>query len=134
MGEYIFLAYTVFRKDQKGGQWLLKASATKDTPWFTVDGEGIPEVVLGEPYTPLVEIPEWVRQQFQQLSSSIQQVQLSFNVEGKGKELISSLNNLSGNLSDIPMSARYTNRPKEPTYTITKMNGAIVAQGAFEYG
>jgi hypothetical protein len=134
MGEYIFLAYTVFRKDRKGGQWFLKAGATKDTPWFTVDGEGIPEVVLGEPYTPLVDIPEWSKQQFQQLSSSIQQVQLSFNVEGKGKELISSLNNLSGNLSDIPMSGRYTNRPKEPTYTITKMNGVIVAQGAFEYG
>jgi hypothetical protein len=86
---------------------------------------------LGEPYVPVVEVPESAKQDLREGST---QVKLAFRVEGSGKEGLAELRRISGSRTRIPLSREDRNRPKEPTYTIVKTDGEIVAQGSFEYG
>lgn len=133
-GEYFSLSYSIVKKDEMGNSWRLQAGASKDTPWLTVDGSQVHKFSIGEPYAPVVNIPEWTLRNFKNSNSPLPQVQLYFNLEGAGKELITSLDMVSVAKSNIPLSQRYSNRPEEPRYVITKADGAIAAEGRFEYG
>ena len=60
---------------------------------------------------------------------------IELTIVGAGREVITELERVSGDgPSSIEMSARYTTRPKEAAYRITKPDGEIVASGSFEYG
>jgi hypothetical protein len=130
-GEYRLVSYGTHRKDQKGDLWSLYAVATKESAVAIVNKRAGATLPFGEPYVPVAEIPEWSMQNFRQ---GARQVELEFNVEGAGKELITDLSHVSGNLTDIPLSRSSPNRPTEPGYRITKMDGTIVTQGKFQYG
>jgi hypothetical protein len=130
-GEYRLVSYRTHRKDQKGDLWSLNAMATKESPVAMVNARAGATLLFGEPYVPVAEVPEWSMQNFRQGN---RQVELEFNVEGAGRELVTNLSHDSGNLTDIPLSKSSPNRPTEPSYRITKMDGTIVSQGKFQYG
>jgi hypothetical protein len=133
-GEYICLSYSAIKKDEMGNSWRLQSGASKDTPWLTVDGSWVHKFQIGEPYAPVVNIPQWAMMNFKNSNSPVPQVQLYFNLEGAGKELVTSLDMISVAKSNIPLSTRYPNRPEEPRYVITRADGSITAEGRFEYG
>jgi len=130
-GTYRLLHYTVLRKDAQGDEWLLVAQATERSPSVTV-GRGSSVVFnFGEPYVPVVEVPEAARQGVREGAT---QVRVAFTVEGAGKERLGELSRVSGSRTRIPLSEENPNRPKEPAYKIVQPDGQIVAQGSFEYG
>ncbi len=132
-GKYRLLGYTVLQKDGQGDEWFLATAATTDTPSVTVDGTTGPTLRFGEPYVPVIEVPEAARQSVREGAT---QVRIGFIVEGAGKERLADLSRVSGNRTRIELSASngFRNRPKEPTYKIVQPDGQIVAQGSFEYG
>lgn len=130
-GNYLVLSYCVFRKDSMGDLWWLQANATVDSSWFTVTPATPVTLAFGEPYSPTVEIPKYALQQFKQNPTSIR---LEMLLLGTGGDKIANISHISGDKTDIPLSERNKSQPKEPTYTISTMDGAIVAQGQFEYG
>ncbi len=138
-GKYRMLTYQLLRKDLQGDLWQLVAGGTKKSPFVTVDGSGEAVLKFGEPYVPIAEVPERYMDNVRNGSSShvqfsFNQVQLSFNVEGAGKELLTDLRRLSGNRTRIKLSKKSPGRPEEPTYMIWKTDGEIAARGSFEYG
>ena len=88
---------------------------------------------FGEPYMPVITLPP-----ADMMPSGARggNTFLSFNVEGRGKEVLSGLTHLEGSGTKIPLSKTKgrENLPKEPAYTIVKADGEIVARGSFEYG
>jgi hypothetical protein len=78
-----------------------------------------------------VEIPKWALQQFKFNPTSIR---LEMLLLGTGSEKVTNISHISGDKTDIPLSERSKSNPREATYTISTMDGAIVAQGKFEYG
>lgn len=133
-GEYRLLDYAVTRKDRQRDEWLLEAVATNDSPPVTVDAGTRSSLRFGEPYLPVVEVPEEIRQALR--NGDITDVPLLFTVTGAGKEILTDLARISGDRTRIPLSTSngFRNRPKEPTYKIVQPDGQIVAQGSFEYG
>lgn len=132
-GKYRLLLYTARRKDEQGDEWLLAAQATTESPSVTVDPSSDAVLNFGEPYVPTVQVPEWSRQAVREGDS---EVPLAFLVMGAGDELLAEFRRISGDRTRVPLSEVKENRdrPKEPTYTIVKADGEIVAQGSFEYG
>ncbi|MFA6239587.1 MAG: hypothetical protein WC655_01585 [Candidatus Hydrogenedentales bacterium] len=130
-GEYRMMSYQVLRNDKEGDLWRLNAMGSKKTEPASVKKGSSAVLALGEPYRPLVEIPEWARSNMQ---SGAKEVQISFEIRGKGGEMVSDLSRIQGNKSKIPMSAKNGSRPKEPTYKIVKKDGEVAKQGQFEYG
>ncbi len=126
-GKYRFFNYQILKKDKQGDLWRLNATATTESPWVTVEGKGKPVVELGEPYAPVVEVT--VRENTTRAS-------IGFDIEGKGKEFVTDLSHISGELTQIPLSEEENlgHRPKEPTYKVVKTDGEVVTQGSFEYG
>ena len=61
-------------------------------------------------------------------------LRMSFLLRGKQDEFVTNLQRISGTRSQHETAARYTNRPKEPSYRIIQPNGEQVASGSFEYG
>jgi hypothetical protein len=131
-GRYRLFAYQFLRRDLQGDLWQLIAGGTKESPVVTVDGSGDAVLKFGEPYVPVVDVPEYYLQEVRNRSGK--QVQLSFNVEGAGRELLTDLQRISGISSRIKLSRADRNRPKEPTYMIWKTDGEMAARGSFEYG
>ncbi len=125
-GKYRLLSYEVFRKEKKGDLWRLCAEATVESPLISVDGSNKSLLEFGEPYTPIIDIREGL--------STL--VFLTFNIEGKGKELLTDLSHISGNKTRIRLSKKEdsSHRPKEPTYKIRNASGKVVEKGSFEYG
>ena len=130
-GNYLLMGYSLIRKDSSGAEWWLKTSATIDTPIFSVAENVVTSVKMGEPFLPRIEIPYWSLQQFKGNQKS---VQISLVTEGTGGEEIDEISLRANQKTDILLSEKTPNRPKEATYTISKLDGSIVAQGRFEYG
>jgi len=126
-GKYRLYNYQIFKKDKQGDLWRLKATATTETPFLTVDGKGKLVVELGEPYVPVVEV---------RVRENRSRASIGFDVEGRGKEFVTDLSHISGDQTQIPLSEEedLNHRPKEPTYKIVKTDGEVVSQGSFRYG
>ncbi len=126
-GKYRLYDYQVFKKDDQGDLWRLRAAATTESPYVTVDGSSDSLVEFGEPFVPIVDVVT---------RGGASRAYLSFNVEGKGREFLTDLSHIAGTLTAIPLSEEEDlgHRPKEPTYKIVKADGEVVTQGSFEYG
>ncbi len=126
-GKYRLFNYQIFRKDKQGDLWRLNATATSESPWITVDGKGKSVFEFGEPYSPLVEV---------RVRENTTRASIGFDIEGEGKEFVTSLSHVSGDQTQIPLSEEENlgDRPKEPTYKVVKADGEVVTQGSFEYG
>lgn len=126
-GKYRLYNYQIIKKDKQGDLWRLNATATTESPWVTADGKRKSVVEFGEPYTPFVEV---------NVRENTSRASIGFDIEGKGKEFVTDLSHVSGDLTKIPLSEKENlgHRPKEPTYKIVKVDGEVVTQGSFEYG
>jgi hypothetical protein len=133
-GKYGFLTYKVYRKDNQGDLWRLIATATKDSPFISVNGGNGSVLKFGEPYVPLVDNYSYTPTSGKLAGKT--QYRLMFNAEGIAKEFVVDLGHVSGELTQIPLSETKgsTHLPKEPTYKVVKLDGEVVTQGAFEYG
>ncbi|HOW98362.1 MAG TPA: hypothetical protein P5567_07055 [Kiritimatiellia bacterium] len=127
-GSYRFADYRLLRKETNGALWQLLASATTGAPPVEVGADRQAELVLGEPFRPVVEIPEWSRA----VKSGNQPVRMSFAIRGAANEIVNDVSLLSGQ-SALTMGKRGA-RPKEPAYTIATPEGELVQRGSFEYG
>ncbi|MFC2141764.1 hypothetical protein ACFLR7_02380 [Acidobacteriota bacterium] len=125
-GWYCLYSYEMFKNDQGGDLWRLNANGSSHTPFIEADEEG-GILRLGEPYTPKVEVKR---------DNRTTRVILTFITKGLGGEIVQELVRVEGTSTNIELSTvdRYSQRPKEPSYKITKADGEIVAQGNFEYG
>jgi hypothetical protein len=131
-GKYRLLEYQALRRDLQGDIWRLQAQGTFESSPITVGQGGEAVLTFGEPFAPIVTpIP---------INNGTLTgkgvIRLNFAVEGSGKEILTDLRRIKGTGALITLSkAKFRgNRPKEPSYTIVKSNGEIVAQGTFEYG
>ena len=130
-GEYRLVAYQALKKDAQGDLWRIRARAGQDSSVASVGGNGRPSLALGEPYTPIVYVPEYSRAQLDQGRSV---ADLALIVCGAGREIVMDLSHVSGTESKIALSKTRTSRPKEASYRVITPEGETVAQGAFEYG
>jgi len=127
-GTYRLHTYQMLKKEDSGAVWHLEAQSTDATPAIAAKEGDTTLVAIGEPYKPLVDVPEM----FRALAGSAPVV-VEFRVEGRAGEVLTDLG-YSGARSAVPLSETSPNRPKEPTYMIVKTDGEIAARGAFEYG
>lgn len=127
-GAYRFSDYRLLRRETNGALWQLVASATTGAPPAEVGADRKAELVLGEPFRPVVEIPEWSRA----VKSGQQPVRMSFLIYGAGDEIVNDVSLLSGR-STVAMGKRGS-RPREAAYTIATPDGELVQRGTFEYG
>jgi hypothetical protein len=134
LGKYGLLTYKVYKKDKQGDLWRLIATATKESPFISVNGNNGAALEFGEPYVPLVENYSYTPTSGKLAGKT--QYRLMFDAEGIGKEFLVDLSHMSGDLTQIPLSEAKgsSNLPKEPTYKIVKPDGEVVTQGTFEYG
>lgn len=132
-GEYALATYQLAKEGPKNSRWSLLALATANSPFAAVGGGATTSLAWGEPFSPVVSVPDWSRSNF--LGGGNNEVQLEFVIRGAGNEQVTSLqrNGVEG-APDIPMSAKNPFQPKEPTYKVIQADGEVVAQGAFEYG
>jgi hypothetical protein len=131
-GRYRFLNYNAVRKDKMGDKWYIQANASNKTPYFTLKKNKTKILKIGEPYNSVIYIPKWSRDNLGRNKNT--RLRMEFKICGSAMELVSNLNRFSGNQSNIPISLKNTTRPKEATYTVSKIDGSIVKQGQFEYG
>jgi hypothetical protein len=127
-GTYRLHMYQMLKKENSGAVWHLEAQSTDATPSIVAKEDDTTVVALGEPYKPLIDVPEV----FRALAGSAP-VMVEFSVKGRAGEVLIDLG-YSGPRSAVPLSTISPNRPKEPTYMIVKTDGEIAARGAFEYG
>lgn len=125
-GFYCIYSYEMLKKAKSGDLWRLNALGSSACPFVEATQAG-GLMRLGEPFTPKIEVQE---------RSGSRRSMLTFATEGQGGEQIQELLRIEGTSTDIEMSdkAQYAQRPKEPTYEITKLTGEAAAQGSFEYG
>lgn len=126
-GTYRFVDYRLVRKETNGAVWHVQASTSTGAAPVKVGAGRKPEIVFGEPFRPVIEVPDWGRG-----SRSGRPVRLNFEVYGVGGETVQEVSLLSG-ASSIPL-AKHGSRPKEPAYTILTPEGELVRRGTFEYG
>ncbi len=131
-GSYRLGFYQVFRGDEQGDLWRLRAGGTKESPVITVAPGGAADLTLGEPYETIIDLPPEDYLSAYRNST----INLSFIIGGAGGEIVTELIRIRGNSTKIPLSktANRSNYPKEPAYTIVKPDGEIAARGSFEYG
>ena len=130
-GKYLLTGYTSFRNDSRGDKWLLRTSATINTPITTIEENNIVLLKMGEPFMPRVDIPYWSLQEF---ANNQRSVRLDLVTEGAGGEEIKQIIKIPNQRMKYPNSERFNPFPKEATYTIFRLDGKIVIQGRFEYG
>ena len=130
-GEYRLVAYQALKKDAQGDLWRIRARAGRDSAVASVGGDGKHSLVLGEPYTPMVYVPEYSRNN---LDRGEPAAQLALIVCGAGREIVGDLSRVSGTASKIALSKSRTSFPKEAIYRVITPEGETVAQGNFEYG
>lgn len=106
------------------------ASGSAETPVVTVTPNGGATISFGEPYMPVVTFPS-----AEQMSGALKgSTPLSFSTEGQGREIVTDITHFEGSATQVLLSKSRKERPKEPSYTIVKNDGEIVAKGSFEYG
>ncbi|MFA6239584.1 MAG: hypothetical protein WC655_01570 [Candidatus Hydrogenedentales bacterium] len=131
VGDYRVFTYQLLREDKEGDLWRLNARGTKTADVVSAKIDGQAALKLGEPFRPVVKVPEWGRSN---IRNGAKEVQISFEIRGMGDEMVSGLARIRGNKSKLPLSAKDSSRPKEPTYKIVKKDGEVAQQGQFEYG
>ena len=100
-GNYRLLSYQVFRDDEQGDRWRLSAGGSTESPVISVEQNSGAVLDFGEPYVPVVEAQNMRRGSTGEGESDLP---LLFNVEGKGKELLTDLTHMSGKKTKIPTS------------------------------
>lgn len=130
-GSYRLLSYQMLREDKEGDLWRLVAMGSRKADIVTPKKGGAAALTMGEPFHPVVEVPEWSRSN---MRGGAKELNLSFEIRGKGNEMVADLSRIRGSKSKLPISPKDNNRPKEPTYKIVKKDGEVVKQGQFEYG
>lgn len=131
-GRYRLDKYTALRKDDQGDEWVLAATATSESPCFSVAAEKPAKMDLGEPFHAYVSVPEWSRQSVSQGYSK--QASLEFVIEGRGKEQVIELIRVSGERTRIPLSDEDRQRPREPGFKVVREGGELAFEGSFKYG
>ena len=127
---YRLFDYVLFREEPEGARWKLRASGSWESEEIIAAADGSTSLVLGEPYRPTVEVPDWSRQRF---AKEFDAVNLDMIILGAGGEIVSGLECVdSAEESSFPMAA--WGRPKEATYLVIKQDGEVAARGIFEYG
>jgi hypothetical protein len=129
-GDWTLLSYSLSKKDAWGDTWLLQGAGSESSPALHVPRQGTATLDVGEPLKSLVQLPEYALAQAVDRGS----IRMSFLLRGKRDEVITSLQRTAGDRSQHETAARYSNRPKEPSYRIIQPNGEQVASGSFEYG
>ncbi|MBI2434842.1 MAG: hypothetical protein HYV26_18455 [Candidatus Hydrogenedentes bacterium] len=130
-GTYRLLSYRLYTNDEQGDRWQLVAAGTKKGTPITAEAGNTVKLALGEPYRPVVQIPDYARDM---LNSGMDQVQLSLEVRGAGEEVLGDLRRIAGQGTKIALSSKDNQRPAEPTYKIVDTEGEVVSSGRFEYG
>lgn len=131
-GTYRLLNYMIYRDEPEGARWQLVASGTWDSPEVTVAAGAAETYALGEPFRPIVSVPQWARQN---MRHGMQEAYLELSIQGAGKEIVSDLACIrDAEKSTVPMERQFKRRPKEATYRVLKPDGEVAAQGTFEYG
>ena len=128
---YRLLSYRVLSTDAEGGKWQLSARGTKKSPGATARAGESVALTLGEPFTPLVDIDQYSREQ---IDRGDRQARISFTIQGTGKEVVQRLQRTSGTGRKIAMSTKSPGLPAEPKYKIVSGEGEVVTSGTFEYG
>lgn len=131
-GQYRLDKYAAFRRDDQGDEWVLAATATSESPCFSVAEGASAKMDLGEPFLAYVSVPEWSRQGVSQGYSK--QASLEFVIEGRGKEQVTELIRVSGEKTRIPLSDEERQRPKEPGFKVIRDGGELAYEGSFKYG
>lgn len=132
-GYYTLVKYQLAR-EEKGQPWFLEAVAPKKTALFA---PGAGSLIYGEPYQPVVSIPQDSLEMYAQDPSSLM---LDLKLTGTGGETVTSLQRyihptMAANYEVPPgMSQKDPNLPAEPLYRIVSADGEVVSQGNFEYG
>lgn len=131
-GSYRLLFYQLFQKDAQGDIWRLMADGSDESPPVTVapgNGAALP---FGEPFVPVVTL--YPIDETSDISKG--DTRLSFSIEGRGKEMVTDISHFDGDATQIPLSKtkNHGEFPRDPSYTIVKTDGEIVAKGSFEYG
>jgi hypothetical protein len=130
-GKYRVFSYRLMQRDKKDCMWLLQAGATTNSPLVEVKNGDSAKLVFGEPFIPVADVPKYSMDQFQQGNA---QVQVCFNVEGVGREMVTDLALVSGENPAVAVSEKDPSRPKEPSYKVVAEDGETVVAGQFEYG
>lgn len=120
---YRLVAYRMVREDEQGDRWAMKAQANPMSPFVAAGGDDA--LVFGEPLKGVVT----GSQRHESMS-----VRLGLSLRGAGGESIGEVVHISGSRTEIPLSARSRNYPKEASYHVAKPDGEVVARGTFEYG
>jgi hypothetical protein len=128
-GNYRLLQYQALRTDEQGDLWRLAAGGTQNSPAVLVAPNRDSHLSLGEPYLPLIYVPPASLRPSGGFS-------LLFYMEGAGREIFTDLSHIAGIKTKTPLSNKpgKGDRPLEPSYTIVKPDGEIVARGSFGYG
>ncbi|MBU1910229.1 MAG: hypothetical protein KJ726_09295 [Verrucomicrobia bacterium] len=126
-GTYRFVDYRLVRKETNGALWHLQASVGTGATPVEVGADLKPEIVFGEPFRPVVEVPNWSGAR-----RSGGSLRLNFEIYGAGGESVDEVSLLSGT-SSLALAKR-SSRPKEPAYIILTPEGELVDRGTFEYG
>jgi hypothetical protein len=131
-GSYKLLEYQLLRNDGQGDLWKINAMGTNNFSPVAVSSTDTRALAFGEPFTPVIIFPSGGNP----FSPGAGSLPLSFRIEGKSKEIVNGLTRFEGTGAKIPLSTKkgLENRPLEPSYTIVKTSGEIVAKGSFEYG
>ncbi|MBE3040226.1 MAG: hypothetical protein IMZ62_15630 [Chloroflexi bacterium] len=139
-GAYKMTSYLLSRKEAVGDVWRLMARATGRTPVCTVDGAGTAQMMFGEPYNSQLTEQHLRRTRTMDRSDTAmagavkEAYELQMGVTGCAFEEVAALEHVSGDKTQIPLSARSNRQPKEPTYKIVTEEGETLASGSFEYG
>ncbi len=124
--EYRLLFYRAYRHDEQGDRWTVYGEGAVPGAASILVKSGEDGVLpYGEPFVPTMPIKGrtlWGNG-----------VEFGFLLEGSGGEE-GHVQHIVGAKTKLPLSTRERNRPKEPSYKITKADGEIVAQGTFKYG
>jgi hypothetical protein len=126
-GTYRFVDYRLVRKETNGALWHLQASVSTGAAPVEVGADLKPEIVFGEPFRPVVEVPSGSGAR-----RSGGSVRLNFEIYGAGGESVDEVSLLSGT-SSMALAKR-SSRPREPAYIILTPEGELVDRGTFEYG
>ena len=129
-GSWTLLSYALQKQDAWGDTWLLESAGCAGAPPLRVVPQDRATLDVGEPLKSQVQLPEYALAQAAAQGS----LRMSFLLRGKQDEFVTNLQRISGTRSQHETAARYTNRPKEPSYRIIQPNGEQVASGSFEYG
>ncbi len=129
--QYRLASYKLHAKGGKGDLWTLQATGGAKGPVVSADVGKTETLILGEPFTPVVGIPEYAREGMRQ---GARDAVLEFQVRGAGEEYVVGLRRISGENAEIAMSRQSPGLPAEPTYKIVSDEGEVVTSGKFDYG